>query len=93
MVFTQGKNIIPFEIKYSNSHTHVKDLPGLMKLCKKYNIKKAYIVTQSLTDFGPFKNPDLSATEFMKIPAALLCYWLGKFDSEKNTRDEPKPLF
>ncbi len=90
LVITQGENIIPFEIKYRNTHTKPKDLPGLMKLCKKYNIKRAYIITQSGSDFGCFKNSDLPETSFMKIPAALFCYWLGKFEVEKNNRDELK---
>ncbi len=51
------------------------------------------VVTQSLTDFGPFKNPDFPETEFMKIPAVLLCYWLGKFESQKKMGDELKLLF
>ncbi len=90
LVVTQGMLIIPFEIKYRNQHTKAKDFPGLVKLCKKYNIKRAYIVTQSLSDFGPFKSPDLPETELMKIPAALLCYWLGKFELEKSTQNEPQ---
>lgn len=93
LVITQGENIIPFEIKYRNTHTKSKDLPGLMKLCKKYNIKRAYIITQSCSDFGPFKNSDLPETEFMKIPAAFLCYWLGKFEAEKNNSDELQLFF
>ena len=82
--------IIPFEIKYRNSHTRVGDLRGLMKLCKKYSAKRAYVVTQLITDLGPFENPDLPETRFMKIPAALLCYWLGKFESEQNGPTEIK---
>ena len=88
LVITYGETILPFEIKYRNHHTKVKDLPGLMKLCKKYHVKRAYIVTQSMADFGPCKNADLPETEFMKIPAALLCYWLGKFESKKNNSEE-----
>ena len=88
VIVLTGENIIPFEIKYRNSHTKSKDLPGLMKLCKKYPIKRAYIITQSLSDFGPFKNSDFPETAFMKIPAALLCYWLGNFEAEKNNSDE-----
>jgi uncharacterized protein len=82
--------MIPFEIKYRNNHTRIGDLHGLMKLCKKYSAKRAYVVTQSITDFGPFENPDLPETRFMKIPAALLCYWLGQFESEHNGPTEIK---
>ena len=89
LVTIQGNNtIIPFEIKYRNKHTRPRDFPGLMKLCKKYSPERAYIVTQSITDFGPFENQDLPKTRFMKIPASLLCYWLGKFESEPNDSKE-----
>ncbi|MBS0351324.1 MAG: ATP-binding protein [Proteobacteria bacterium] len=88
LVISYGEHIIPFEIKYRNQHNKTKDLSGLMKLCNKYHVKHGYIVTQSMSDFGTFKNHDLPETEFIKIPAALLCYWLGKFESEKSNHKE-----
>jgi len=39
-----------------------------------------YVVTKSLGDFGVMKTDssgDDSATQIMRIPAPLLCYWMG----------------
>ena len=78
---TKGE-IIPFEIKYRNQHTEAKDLKGLMKFCQEKKVKRAYVVTKSLDDFGIMKEDSDSA--IMKIPAPLLCYWMGESEQSVN---------
>jgi predicted AAA+ superfamily ATPase len=73
--------IVPFEIKYRNQNTDVRYLKGLIELCQKKKIKRGYVVTKSLNDFGMLTGlPNGIDTELFKVPAALLCYWMGAME-------------
>jgi uncharacterized protein len=68
--------LIPFEVKYRAQHTGARELKGLLELCQAKRIARGYVVTKSLDDFGPLK--DLPAdTQVMRVPAPLLCLWMG----------------
>lgn len=75
--------LIPFEVKYRAQHSGVRELKGLLELCEAKRIKRGYVVTKSLTDFGaleglpPLLDGGKSGTQIMRIPAPLLCYWMG----------------
>ncbi len=77
LIAETNNQIIPFEVKYRLQHTARQDLKGLIELCNKKSIKRAYVITKSSSDFGLL---DLSGTEIqiMRIPAPLFCYWLGE---------------
>jgi uncharacterized protein len=83
-----GDQIIPFEVKYRAQHTSLKELKGLVELCEEKSIKRAYIVTKSLDDFGKMPNekakPELN-TDIMKIPAPLFCFWMGASEHHSNS--------
>lgn len=79
-----GDQIIPFEIKYRARHTGKRDLKGLLEICKKKSIERGYLVTKSLDDFGILADVSNSSTRIMKIPAALLCYWMGEGELGKS---------
>ena len=72
--------IIPFEVKYRAQHTGARELKGLIELCALKKITRGYVVTKSLDDFGLMtglpQNAE-TATQIMRIPAPLLCYWMG----------------
>lgn len=72
--------IIPFEVKYRAQHTGARELKGLLALCEQKKLARGYVVTKSLDDFGvlpsvPSKTQ--ATTQIMRIPAPLLCYWMG----------------
>jgi len=69
---------IPFEIKYRAKKTGIGELKGLIEFCNKESSEYAYVVTKSINDFGLIKDNSLTNTKIMQIPAALLCYWMGK---------------
>lgn len=72
--------IIPFEVKYRAQHTGARELKGLLELCGQKKLARGYVVTKSLDDFGVMKSGPTSedtATQIMRIPAPLLCYWMG----------------
>jgi predicted AAA+ superfamily ATPase len=73
-----GDKIIPFEVKYRAQHTGVRELKGLLEFCHEKNIERAYVVTKSLDDFGVMENTGLEKTKIMRIPASLMCYWMGQ---------------
>lgn len=73
-----GGQIIPFEVKYRAQHTGLRDLKGLIELCQQKNIDRAYVVTKSLNDFGVVADVPDTATRILRIPAPLLCYWMGE---------------
>lgn len=77
LVAELNNQIIPFEVKYRTQHTGIRELKELFELCQKKSIDHAYVITKSLNDFGPLNNTGLKKTKIMRIPAPLLCYWLG----------------
>jgi hypothetical protein len=83
-----GGELIPFEVKYRAQHTGARELKGLIELCQAKRIARGYVVTKSLDDFGSMQGlpafardtaPDAPAvaTQIMRVPAPLLCYWMG----------------
>ncbi len=58
-------------------------MKGLLDLCRQKGIDRGYVVTKSLDDFGPQENLPEIATRIFRIPAALLCNWMG--ESELGT--------
>jgi hypothetical protein len=78
--------IIPFEVKYRAQHTGLEELKGLLELCDQKQIARGYVVTKSVSDLGPMKEMaersinGKSTTDIMRIPATLLCYWLGAIE-------------
>ena len=79
-------HIIPFEIKYRTQHTQPADLQGLLDLCLQKNLDKGYVITKSLKDFGIMDDFQGTKARILRIPAALLCYWMGEAEliSTKN---------
>ena len=73
-----GGRIIPFEVKYRAQHTGLRDLKGLLELCRQKDIDRGYVVTKSLDDFGPITDLPTTGTRILRIPAPLLCYWMGE---------------
>ena len=85
LVMEQGNKITPFEIKYRGQHTSTRDFKGLKELCRKKSIKRAYVVTKSIDDFGLLKDTNLPDTQIMRVPATLLCYWMGELELSQNS--------
>jgi len=81
-----GDQIVPFEVKYRAQHTGARELKGLLELCNKKSLEYAYVITKSLDDFGLLNTANLSKTKIMRVPAPLLCYWMGESElSQKNS--------
>lgn len=88
LVAEVGGELVPFEVKYRARHTGARELKGLIELCQSQRIERGYVVTKSLDDFGTMADPSVFskgrapasavvATQIMRIPAPLLCYWMG----------------
>ncbi len=86
LVAEVGGELIPFEVKYRAQHTGARELKGLIELCQAKQIARGYVVTKSLDDFGLMRGLPAPAaadpgqfaiTQIMRIPAPLLCYWMG----------------
>ncbi len=76
--------LIAFEVKYRAQHTGARELKGLIELCEKKHPARGYVVTKSLDDFGPLTEGAArlpANTQIMRIPAPLLCYWMGAAES------------
>ena len=69
---------VPFEVKYRSQHTDRRDLKGLAQFCEEKQVRRAYVVTRELSDFGLM---DLNGTPVLKIPAPLACYWLSRSEA------------
>lgn len=72
-----GSELIPFEVKYRAQHTGARELKGLIELCDNKQLPRAYVVTKALDDFGPLPLPGRTGSPLMRVPAALLCHWMG----------------
>ena len=77
--------LIPFEVKYRSHATGAGDLKGLQQFCAEKEVKRGYVITKEPLDFGVMPlGPSLQASA-LKIPAPLVCYWLGRSEVEGNT--------
>ncbi|MFN7938491.1 MAG: ATP-binding protein [Bryobacteraceae bacterium] len=79
LVAEMGAEIVPFEVKYREGKTGSRELRGLVELCRQKSIERAYVVTKSVDDLGMWKEaPKDLPDRIMRVPAALLCYWMGE---------------
>jgi uncharacterized protein len=78
--------IFPFEIKYQAQAVQVRDIPGLIELSKKREqITISFIATKSPNDLGRLKVDEQGEKTLMRIPACLLCFYLGQAEfHQKN---------
>ncbi|MBI2689793.1 MAG: ATP-binding protein [Acidobacteria bacterium] len=81
LVADLGDSLIPFEVKYRAEHAGARQLKGLFDLCEDKRVDRGYVVTKSLDDFGPLPSVKKPATKIMRIPAPLLCYWMGESET------------
>ena len=67
-------------MKYRTQHTGARELKGLIELLEQKRLSRGYVITKELNDFGLLpgvpQQSDVPA-QIMRIPAALLCYWMG----------------
>lgn len=82
-----GGRIIPFEVKYRTRHTGLRDLKGLLELCQQKAIDRGYVITKSLDDFGVIPDLPDTTTRILRVPALLLCYWMGE---SETTPEQPR---
>ncbi|WP_045219162.1 ATP-binding protein [Desulfonatronum thioautotrophicum] len=66
----------PFEVKFKEKAA-LENNSGLVRYCAAGNISQAYLVTKQDTHFN-ISTPPGSSTQFLKIPAHILCYLLGQ---------------
>lgn len=85
LIADAGSEIIPFEVKYRSTHTRTGDLKGLLALMSAKDLSRGYVITKSLSDFGVMDTDDDIARRIMRIPAPLLCYWMGQSELEDST--------
>jgi predicted AAA+ superfamily ATPase len=74
-------DIVPFEVKYSQSRVGAGDVRGLIEFCKERKIGRAYVITRDLGDFEMLTDHD-APTEILKIPAVLACFWLSQSEGQ-----------
>jgi predicted AAA+ superfamily ATPase len=74
--------LVPFEVKYRSQHTSARDLKGLAQFCAEKKVRRGYVITRELSDFGIM---NLDGTPVLKIPAPLACYWLSQGEGWDRT--------
>lgn len=81
---------LPFEVKYRTQHTQPADLQGLLNFCDQKNLDKGYVITKSLKDFGLMEGIQSTKIRILRIPAALLCYWMGEAELISTAKNQIK---
>ncbi|SMP80913.1 hypothetical protein SAMN06295888_13710 [Desulfonatronum zhilinae] len=66
----------PFEVKFKEKAS-LESNSGLIRYCSTENVSQAYLVTKQDTNFNLTTRPG-SKTQFLKVPAHILCYLLGQ---------------
>lgn len=86
-----GGRLVPFEVMHrSPEHTGLSDLKGMVSFCAENQVERGYVITREITDFQSIDvERDGSRARFVKIPAPLACYWLGRSEFESANRKEP----
>ena len=85
----EGGRLVPFEVKYRGQKTGPADLAGMLEFCVTKKVRRGYVITRHLADFGPLHlHEGGEDIRLMKIPAALACYWLGRSELESGNHGE-----
>jgi predicted AAA+ superfamily ATPase len=81
-----GERLVPFEVKYRpQARTGTGELKGMCEFCEEHKVERGYVVTRDLSDFGLLNIENHSVkTRLLKIPAPLICYWLGRSEVEST---------
>lgn len=82
LVADVGGSLIPLEVKYRTEQASARRLKGLFELCEQKAIERGYVVTKALEDFGPLSTGSNLASRIMRVPATLLCYWMGESETQ-----------
>ncbi len=82
IIVRSPKYIVPFEIKYQED-ADLSENSGLVSFCRLERVQRAYWVTKLDKDFGvmTFQGVETEQgeqTQFLKVPAHILCYLLGQ---------------
>lgn len=56
-----------------------------MELCEQKKISRGYVITKEMDDFGPMQANNGTLAQIMRIPAPLLCYWMGATEIAAKT--------
>ncbi len=84
-----GGRLVPFEVKYRGQDTGPGDLKGLREFCVSKAVKRGYVITRHMADFGVLRLDEGGVEiEILKIPAALACYWLGRSELQSANRSD-----
>lgn len=71
--------IVPLEVKYQSQKIQARDVPGLIQLTnQKETVTRGYIATKEPADLGRLQVELGEEKAILKIPACLLCYYLGQ---------------
>lgn len=77
--------IVPLEVKYHAQGVQARDVTGLIQLMKKKeSITRGYIASKAPTDLGRLKIDFEGEKSLLKIPACLLCFYLGQAEYQQN---------
>ena len=81
--------LVPFEVKYrGTAHTGMGDLKGMTEFCAAHSVERGYVITRELSDFQVHSvDRGTSHTRFLKIPAPLACYWLGRSELDSSQQE------
>jgi len=83
-----SNQVVPFEVKYRSQPVSVHNLKGLINFCTERSTNRAYVITKSLDDFGLLSHKDQDLTQILRIPATLLCYWMGEMELCDQCKDD-----
>ncbi len=73
-------HVVPFEVKYRARPAARRNLGGLAAFCAERKVPRGYVVTKSLDDFGLLPREDSGSAPLLRVPATLLCYWMGEME-------------
>jgi predicted AAA+ superfamily ATPase len=81
------ERLVPFEVKYRpQASTGLSELKGMSEFCREHKVERGYVITRELSDFSVL-NIDVGSVKIrlLKIPAPLVCYWLGRSEVESTS--------
>jgi predicted AAA+ superfamily ATPase len=68
----------PFEVKYRSRLGGAQNLKGPAEFMQTGNAEYGCVATRSAGDFGFLDTDNPGACRIMRVPAPLLCCWLGR---------------